>query len=154
MNNLLHNHNIVAKVYAKGKISLPTTIKNDLGLHDGDNVIFIKSGNSWMITTRNVLIKDAQNLAEAVNSVLVKKGGDEMIIWNYLGNFVQYHYPLDDELSFEVIKMTKLTKPLGLSLGDRYCIALGKVLNIPIYTADRAWKQLEENLNVTIELIR
>ncbi|MEN9488571.1 MAG: hypothetical protein RL494_836 [Bacteroidota bacterium] len=94
------------------------------------------------------------NLAEAVNSVLVKKGGDEMIIWNYLGNFVQYHYPLDDELSFEVIKMTKLTKPLGLSLGDRYCIALGKVLNIPIYTADRAWKQLEENLNVTIELIR
>ena len=67
MNNLLHNHNIVAKIYAKGKISLPTTIKNDLDLHDGDNVIFIKSGNSWMMTTRNVLIKDAQNYAQTLN---------------------------------------------------------------------------------------
>ena len=39
------------------------------------------------------------NLSEAVNSVLVKKGSDEMIVWNYLGNIVQYYYPLDDELS-------------------------------------------------------
>lgn len=48
--------------------------------------------------------------------------------------------------------MTKLTKPLGLSLGDCYCIALGKVLNIPIYTADRAWKQLEDNIIHSIKI--
>jgi len=94
------------------------------------------------------------NLAEAVNSVLIKKGGDETLIWNFLGNFVQNHYPLDDDLSFEVIKMTKLAKPLGLSLGDRYCIALGKVLKIPVYTADRVWKDLEESVGVAINLIR
>lgn len=82
------------------------------------------------------------NLAEAANKIIIKYDADEELTWNYLGNFIQNHYPLDDNLSYEVIMLTKLSKPLGLSLGDRYCIALGKLLNLPIYTADKVWKQL------------
>jgi hypothetical protein len=32
------------------------------------------------------------------------------------------------------------TRPRGLSLGDRACLALGIVLKAPVYTADRSWK--------------
>jgi len=44
------------------------------------------------------------------------------------------------------------TRPLGLSLGDRACLALGIALEAPIYTADRAWKDLR--LEVSIHVIR
>lgn len=44
------------------------------------------------------------------------------------------------------------TRPLGLSLGDRACLALGIALKAPIYTADRAWKDLR--LTVSIHVIR
>lgn len=94
------------------------------------------------------------NIAEAVNSVLNKKGGDENVIWSYFSNFVQNHYNLDDKLSFEAIKLTKATKSSGLSLGDKYCLALAKLLNVPVYTADRAWKNFEDVIGVQINLIR
>jgi ribonuclease VapC len=44
------------------------------------------------------------------------------------------------------------TRALGLSLGDRACLALGIVLKAPVYTADRAWKGLK--LGVPIHVIR
>lgn len=44
-------------------------------------------------------------------------------------------------------------KGLLLSLGDRACIALGIKLQIPIYTADKVWAQLQLN-NANIKLIR
>ena len=44
------------------------------------------------------------------------------------------------------------TRSMGLSLGDRACLALGTVLQSPIYTADRAWKGLR--LGVPIHIIR
>ena len=44
------------------------------------------------------------------------------------------------------------TRPLGLSLGDRACLALGIALRAPVYTADKSWKKLK--LGVPIHLIR
>lgn len=45
-----------------------------------------------------------------------------------------------------------LTKPLGLSLGDRACIALGLRINKPVLTADKGWLKL--SIEITIESIR
>jgi ribonuclease VapC len=44
------------------------------------------------------------------------------------------------------------TRALGLSLGDRACLALGMALKAPVYTADRSWKKLK--LGVKIRVIR
>jgi PIN domain nuclease of toxin-antitoxin system len=35
------------------------------------------------------------------------------------------------------------TRKLGLSLGDRACLALAKRLRVPAYTADRAWAAVQ-----------
>jgi ribonuclease VapC len=44
------------------------------------------------------------------------------------------------------------TKHLGLSLGDRACLALGIAKNLPVLTADKIWTELR--LPVEVRLIR
>lgn len=44
------------------------------------------------------------------------------------------------------------TRSLGLSLGDRACLALGISLSAPVYTADKVWKKLK--LPIPIHVIR
>lgn len=45
-----------------------------------------------------------------------------------------------------------MTRPLGLSLGDRACLALALERGCPVLTADRAWAKLD--LGVDIRVIR
>ena len=61
--------------------------------------------------------------------------------------------PFDIEQAEETAKLQFFTTSKGLSLGDRACIALGIKLQSPIYTADKAWIELQLP-NVTIQLIR
>jgi ribonuclease VapC len=42
------------------------------------------------------------------------------------------------------------TKALGLSLGDRACLALAIALHAPVYTADRLWKNLKVGVRVHV----
>ena len=75
-------------------------------------------------------------------------------IWDELSSFIPNHYTIDDELTLEVVKMAQWAHKYGLSLGDRYCLALGAKLDLPIYTADKIWKSVEKHLDVKIYLIR
>ncbi len=56
------------------------------------------------------------------------------------------------DLAYRAAELRGPTKHLGLSLGDRACLALGLSLGSPILTGDRAW--LELDLAVEIELAR
>jgi ribonuclease VapC len=51
-----------------------------------------------------------------------------------------------------VASLVPSTQPLGLSLGDRACLALAVSRKVPAMTAEKAWAQL--NLGVTIDVIR
>jgi PIN domain nuclease of toxin-antitoxin system len=61
--------------------------------------------------------------------------------------------PFDLEQAEQVAKLHPLVQPQGLSLADRACIALGMKLQIPIYTADKIWGELQID-NANIKLIR
>ena len=91
------------------------------------------------------------NLAE-VHSKLVGLGISESDAWtaansplSELADFTSAHAQIAGDL-------VRLTRPFGLSLGDRACLALGMDLGAPVYTADRAWKKLR--LPVQINFIR
>jgi ribonuclease VapC len=58
----------------------------------------------------------------------------------------------DQELSYRSGLLRAQTKVIGLSFGDRACLALGEQLGVPVLTSDRAWASL--NLNVVITMIR
>lgn len=45
--------------------------------------------------------------------------------------------------AIEIARLRPLTRDLGLSLGDRACLALASRLDTPLLTADSAWAQLD-----------
>jgi PIN domain nuclease of toxin-antitoxin system len=47
--------------------------------------------------------------------------------------------PFTLEEALEAGALDPLTRPLGLSLGDRACLAAGKVRCLPVLTTDRGW---------------
>jgi PIN domain nuclease of toxin-antitoxin system len=49
--------------------------------------------------------------------------------------------PYDLNLAMMTASLRKETSHLGLSLGDRACLALGLHLSYPVYTADKIWKK-------------
>jgi len=41
-------------------------------------------------------------------------------------------------------------RSLGLSLGGRACLALGTILDCPVYAADRSWKNLKTGVRIRV----
>lgn len=91
------------------------------------------------------------NLAE-VQSKLVSSGWPSSIAWADATGSVREVIPFTAEHARAAGSMITQTRALGLSLGDRACLALGLTLRKPVYTADRSWKSLK--LGVRIHTIR
>ncbi len=51
--------------------------------------------------------------------------------------------PFHGELAWRAAALGPPTKALGLSLGDRACLATGVLLDRPVVTADRVWTQVD-----------
>ena len=60
--------------------------------------------------------------------------------------------PFDRELAFQTGALRPITKALGLSLGDRACLALAQRERLPVLTMDKNWPKL--NLGVEIKVVR
>lgn len=58
----------------------------------------------------------------------------------------------DPAVAVVTASLRAVTRPHGLSLADRVCLATGLTLGLPVLTADRAWGKLA--LGVPIEVIR
>ena len=83
------------------------------------------------------LARDGRPLDEALDHI------DQMgIVW----------IDFDRELAIGAAALLLPTTPWGLSLGDRACLALARLHDLPAVTADRAWAKLD--LGITVEVVR
>jgi ribonuclease VapC len=96
-------------------------------------------------------VVSAVNLAE-VQSKLVSRGWASEEAWEDATSPVQEVVPFNEEHARMAGDLILQTRHLGLSLGDRACLALGMVLKVPIYTADTRWKKL--GLGIRVQVIR
>jgi PIN domain nuclease of toxin-antitoxin system len=64
--------------------------------------------------------------------------------------FVTDRVPFDEELARGAGALRPATKSLGLSLGDRACLALAQREGLPVLTADRAWAKLAVGVEVKV----
>jgi ribonuclease VapC len=91
------------------------------------------------------------NLAE-VHGKLVARGLSTDDAWEAALGPIREAVPFTADHARLVGDLIAQTRPLGLSLGDRACLALGLALKAPIYTADKSWKKLK--LGAHIHIIR
>ncbi len=117
-------------------------------------IALIKKEPGYKIVS-NILANSAistVNFTELI-STLIKEGVSEEDADAITENIIPEIIPYDHEVAINAGKLISITKPYGLSLGDRACIALGMQLELPIYTADKIWAKLDLP-NLDIKLIR
>lgn len=62
--------------------------------------------------------------------------------------------PVDAAIASAAGLLAALTSDAGLSLGDRFCLALAKAEGGPALTADRAWTGVADAAGVEVRFIR
>jgi ribonuclease VapC len=93
----------------------------------------------------------AVNLAEVV-SRLAERGRRPAEIRRQLSRLPLDVIPVDEDLGYAAGFLRPATRHLGLSLGDRTCLALAARLGATALTANRAWTRV--GTDVRIEVLR
>jgi ribonuclease VapC len=89
------------------------------------------------------------NVAETLTR-LVRDGRDAEAMAARLATVGISFEPFDRAQVVVAAKLEPSTRHLGLSLGDRACLAIAR--DLPVLTADRAWAKLD--IGVEVRLIR
>lgn len=90
--------------------------------------------------------------AAEVLSKLYERGGSAAAVGGVARGLRANVDPFTLEHAEAVARMRPATRKLGLSLGDRACLALGESLSGVVLTADKAWVGAVDG--VEVELIR
>jgi ribonuclease VapC len=93
----------------------------------------------------------AVNLSEVV-AKLCEAGMPEKAIHQALQPLGLEIVPFDEEQAYQAGLLRTATQNIGVSLGDRACLSLAKMLGVSALTADRAWAGL--SVGATIKVIR
>jgi ribonuclease VapC len=91
------------------------------------------------------------NLAET-HARLVDLGAQAEHAWSRLLSVHCEICVFTEEQARIAAELKAITRPFGLSLGDRACLALAIDRKATVYTTDRIWKKLD--LGIQIEAIR
>jgi PIN domain nuclease of toxin-antitoxin system len=93
------------------------------------------------------------NLAEIMTR-LVRDGIDPEEARQILSELPVTIVPFGGSTALAAGALLKETRALGLSLGDRACLALAREQGRPALTADQAWTRLPSSLGISVHLIR
>ena len=89
------------------------------------------------------------NFAEVL-SKLIKDGNDPEEAWSDAVSVTARIEPYTEEQAKIAASLISTTRSFGLSLGDRSCLALAKVLKAEVYTADQIWRNLQVGIPIHI----
>jgi len=92
----------------------------------------------------------AVNYAEVV-AKLAERGMGDAEIATVIEGIPLDVIPFDRRSAHQAGLLRQATKALGLSLGDRACLALGMAREARVVTADRSWKRVK---GVDVEVVR
>ena len=100
-------------------------------------------------------VMSSVNVAEVVGILMARYNTPKDEITIMINELIKGVIAFNTEQAFltGTIESISRKNKLGLSLGDRACLALAESLNIPVYTADKAWSKLKI-LNIKINLTR
>ena len=114
-------------------------------------VIFNEPGGEKIVDLLQGGLLSTVSLAE-IHTRLLLDGRPADFAWNRILSMGFEVCFFDDEQARLAAEMIGKTRPFGLSLGDRACLALAIQRKAKVYTTDRVWKNFA--LGIDVELIR
>ena len=129
---------------------------NEKCVLDSSAVLALIMWESGSIVVKEIInhsIVSTVNVAEIVAEMNIKLGANPSDAMDAICSLVGEIVPFDLKQATLAGSLKKTTKSLGLSLGDRACIALGVIYNAKIYSADKIWDKIKEP-NCQIVIIR
>ncbi len=113
--------------------------------------LFREPGHEQVATVLHDCCMSTVNLSEVVGR-FVRDGHHGQAVWARLQATSIEFVAFTGEQASVAAQLLPHTQPLGLSLGDRACLALALDRDIPAMTADRAWAQLK--IGAIMQVIR
>jgi PIN domain nuclease of toxin-antitoxin system len=110
-----------------------------------------EKGAATVAACLSAAIISTVNQAE-VQTKLVAAGVGEQEAWWHIAEAGCASVVFDEEQARIAGGLVRVTRPYGLSLGDRACLALALQRKAKVYTTDAAWKDLR--LGIEVEVIR
>ena len=104
-------------------------------------VIYQETGAETVEPLLKTSLVSSVNLAEVCTKLAEKNVLDKQAIDDFQKLGLEI-VDFDLEQAVKVAELRPLTKHLGLSLGDRSCLALAMLRNTVAVTADKSWKKL------------
>jgi len=114
-------------------------------------VIFNEPGGENVIDVLQDGLISTVNLAE-IHTRLLLDGRPAGHSWSSVLNMGLVACFFSDEQARIAAELIGITKPFGLSLGDRACLALAIDRKATVFTTDRIWKKLSPG--IPVEVIR
>jgi PIN domain nuclease of toxin-antitoxin system len=122
---------------------------------DSSAVIALMKGEPGSDRVQAVLpeaIISVVNLAEV--AAVLSRGSSPQRVRAAVAGIGVVAVPADEETAIAAGLLAPTTAAAGLSLGDRFCLALAQRVGATVLTGDRAWTRVATDVNVTVELIR
>jgi ribonuclease VapC len=113
--------------------------------------MFRESGHEQVAEVIGESCLSTVNLAEVLGR-FVRDGHNGAAVLTRLQSIAIELVPLSVSHAALIAEMLPKTQALGLSLGDRACLALAAAREIPALTADQSW--IKVDISVDIQLIR
>jgi ribonuclease VapC len=91
-----------------------------------------------------------------VHARMISLGAEAGLAWERVLDFQCQIVPLSEAQARVAAELFAPTRPFGLSLGDRVCLALAMELQARVLTADRIWERVAKSLfpGMQVEVIR
>jgi ribonuclease VapC len=94
-------------------------------------------------------VMSAVNLSEAAGK-LMEKGAPLEAVKAAIAAVGLEIIAFDEVQAMAAADLRVRTRALGLSLGDRACIALGEMRGGTVFTCDRAWAQIDSAADIVV----
>ena len=114
-------------------------------------VIWNEPGSDMVLDRIEGAAMSTVNYAEVLTKI-ADRGVEENPAKTLLASLAIDAIGFDKAQAETVSQLRAQTRHLGLSLGDRACIALAMTKGWPVLTADKAWAEL--SISVEVQLVR
>jgi ribonuclease VapC len=115
------------------------------------SVLWNEAGNELVLDRVDGAVISAVNHAEVLTKI-ADRGVDSKRTMALLKSLAIETIGFDQAQAEAVGLLRSQTRHLGLSLGDRACLALAMLKGWPVLTADKAWAKL--SLGLDVQLLR